>query len=161
MTSIDNIYRLLYCSINPTDNLKFNTYFIKCYREGKVIKDTNYNYFKKYYGLYWIRTYEQIDFHNIKIKVSHCCACVGDVVKPYTMFYFNDTIYIFYSTVPLTGYYIMPIDDSNFWFGPMNKPPVYIHCFNAIPNTSGIISYNRHKKPILYLDNRDFMPGCY
>lgn len=158
---IDNIYKLIYCSVNFNDSLRFNTYFIKCFREGKVIKDKDYEYFEKYYGLYWMSIFEQIDFHNLKIKVSYCCACVGDKVKPYTMFFMGDTIYIFYSSVPLFDYVFYPIDGTNFWFGSINEKPIFIHCFETMPNTEGIISYNRKRKPTLYLDYRDFMPGCF
>ena len=159
MSYIGNIINLIY-NINPKDNLRFNTYFIKCFREGKIIKDEDYNYFKKYYGLYWANAFEQLDFHNLKIKVSYCCASIGDTVNPYTLFIMGDTIYIFYSSIPLNGYIFYPIDENNFWFGQLNQKPVFIHCFNAIPNIVGIVSYNRNNKPTLYLDYRDFMPIC-
>ena len=157
---IDNIYKLIYCSVKPIDSLRFNTYFINCFRKGSIIKDIDYEYFEKHYGLYWMSIFEKIDFHNLKIMVSSCCASVGDVVRPYTMLFMGDTIYIFYSTVPLNGYIFTPIDGTNFWFGPFNENPVFIHCFKTIPNTYGIVGYNRNKKATLYLDGRDYMPGC-
>ena len=159
-STIDNIYKLIYCSVNPKDSLRFNTYFINCFREGEILKNEDYEYFLKYYGLYWMNTFEQVDFHNLKIKVSFCCACVGDIVRPYTMIFVGDTVYIFYSTVPLIDYNFIPIDDSNFWFGKLFEESVRLHCFKTIPNTEGIIGFNRNKKIILYLDRRDFMPGC-
>ena len=158
---IENIYRMIYCSVNPNDSLRFNTYFIKCFREGRIIRDDDYKYFKRYYGLYWMNTFKQIDLHNLKVKVSSCCAAVGDIVKPYTMIFVGDTIYIFYSSAPVIGYGFFPIDASNFLFGRTYESSVYLHCFETMPNTEGIISYNRKNKPTLYLDRRDFMPGCY
>ena len=76
------------------------------------------------------------------------------------MFFIGDTVYIFYSSVPLYGYVFYPIDGTNFWFGKIGSHTVFIHSFEAIPNTYGIIGYNKNKKATLYLDYRDFMPGC-
>lgn len=59
-------------------------YFIKYFRKGSIIKDDDCEYFKKYYGLYWMSIFEKIDFHdfhNLKIMVSSCCVCIGDIVK--------------------------------------------------------------------------------
>ena len=160
MSYIGNIINMIY-NINPKDCLRFNTYFIKCFRKEEVIKNEDYEYFKQYYGLYWVNAFEQLDFHNLKILVSSCCASVDNIVKPYTMFVINDTIYIFYSSIPLDGYMFYPIDGINFWFGTMKGKPTFIHCFKAKPNTEGYIVCNRNKKPTLYFDYIDFMPGCF